>query len=104
MLEEYGIVGFMFFLGGFWAVFRLLLRARARLLDPPLGEARETSWYWTILAGLLAAVAMAFHSIGDFNLQVPATTWMLAALLAIPAAHAARGRGTGAAGHGAGER
>jgi len=36
------------------------------------------------VTGLLALIAMAFHSLGDFNLQMPATTWMLAALVSLP--------------------
>jgi hypothetical protein len=44
---------------------------------------------WPILAALLAAAAMAGHSIGDFNLQIPATTWVLAALVGLALARVA---------------
>jgi hypothetical protein len=36
-----------------------------------------------ILGGSLAGVAMVFHSFGDFNLQMPATVWLLAAVAAL---------------------
>jgi hypothetical protein len=40
------------------------------------------------VTGFLAFAAMAFHSLGDFNLQMPATTWLLAGLTALAlAAH-----------------
>jgi hypothetical protein len=29
---------------------------------------------------------MAFHSLGDFNLQMPATTWILAAIISVTVA------------------
>ena len=47
------------------------------------------------LTALLALVAMAFHSLGDFNLQMPATTWLFAALLALPLALVFRRDGDG---------
>ena len=37
-----------------------------------------------VLGGILAFVCMAFHSFGDFNLQIPATVWLLAVILAMP--------------------
>ena len=42
--------------------------------------------YAVPLAGLLALVAMVVHSFGDFNLQMPATGWVLAVMVAIPLA------------------
>ena len=39
--------------------------------------------YAVPLVGLLALVAMMVHSLGDFNLQMPATGWVLAAMVAI---------------------
>jgi len=43
-----------------------------------------------VLGGVLACVCMGFHSLGDFNLQIPATAWLLAAILAAPIAHMLR--------------
>jgi 4-amino-4-deoxy-L-arabinose transferase-like glycosyltransferase len=39
-------------------------------------------------AALPALLAMVFHSLGDFNLQMPATTWLLASLTALAMAGA----------------
>lgn len=84
LLEEYGLAGLALFLLPFSAV---VLHLRRRV--------REESWRWRhhgeapdggfayVLSGALALVAMAFHSLGDFNLQMPGTVWMLAALLGI---------------------
>lgn len=79
LLEEYGIVGFVLF-GAFMAAFVLFLSRGLRhgKADPLAGGA------------MLCLAAMAFHSLGDFNLQMPATTWMLAAILAVPSALVAR--------------
>jgi len=81
LLQEYGVVGLALLLVPAGLLFAALWRlardaAGGRLPRPPLHAAAVT--------GLLALVAMAFHSLGDFNLQIPATTWMLAALVALP--------------------
>ena len=34
-----------------------------------------------LLCALLALAAFAFHSLGDFNLQMPGTVWVLAAVI-----------------------
>lgn len=86
LLEEYGIVGFILFLGPALALFFMLLgrlsrESRNRLYedwDDVPGEAHDRH-----LTGLLAWIGMAFYSLGDFNLQMPATTWLFAALLAL---------------------
>ena len=83
LLEEYGIVGFILFLIPFMLWFNLLRKnlpdeeeISTRTEYPPLFTAS--------LAGILACVCMGFHSFGDFNLQMPATTWMLAAIIILP--------------------
>ena len=42
------------------------------------------------LPGVLAMAAMILHEAGDFNLQMPATGWMLGAILGLAAGEAAR--------------
>jgi O-antigen ligase len=83
LLEEYGIVGFVLFLipCGLW--FNLL---RKQLPDETEISSREKykPLYAASFAGLLACVCMGFHSLGDFNLQMPATVWLLAAIIALP--------------------
>ena len=86
LLEEYGVVGFVLFLVAAFALVALLLRdyaaqARAR---------RRADWsdgggedFCILLASLLIVVAIAFHSLGDFNLQIPGTNWMFAGILSI---------------------
>jgi O-antigen ligase len=88
LLEETGTLGLLLFLAPCLALLRVLLRAMRR---------ENTSWRlhgWqrtacgaapVVLAGCLAFWAMAFHSLGDFNLQMPATVWITAALLALAA-------------------
>ncbi len=79
LLEEYGLVGVILFL---WAVGRsgmALLRGWKRAAAD-LSRGVETS---VLPAALLAAAAMVLHSGGDFNLQIPATTWLLAAMMAL---------------------
>ena len=84
--EELGVIGLVLFLWPCWIVVRILFRHRRELCrgSPYERRAGGDSRYVYVMAGLLAIVAMAFHSLGDFNLQMPATTWMLAALIAIP--------------------
>jgi O-antigen ligase len=86
LLEEYGVVGFVLFLVAAFALMTLLLRdyaaqARAR---------RRADWsdgggedFCILLASLLIVVAIGFHSLGDFNLQIPGTNWMFAGILSI---------------------
>jgi len=69
LLEEYGGVGLFLFLLPVATLFIVLVRA--------------TEYSVPLLGGILAFLAMAFHSLGDFNLQMPGTTWMLAAILAL---------------------
>jgi O-antigen ligase len=95
LLEEYGAIGLILFLLATGAVGHLLLKGWQR----EAREQRRSEWsganhrdFALVLAAILAAAAMAFHSLGDFNLQIPATTWLLAALVAIPAALVSRER------------
>lgn len=90
LLEEYGIVGVVLFAGATGVGLGTLWAGRARALRRRKEEGAGTPHYWTLQAALFAAVALAFHSLGDFNLQMPATTWLLAALTAVPLAHVLR--------------
>ncbi len=83
LLEEYGLVGLILFLipAGLWFV--ILLRSLPRETGAH-HPTRHPPLFAAPLGGVLAAVAMAFHSLGDFNLQMPATVWLLAALLTLP--------------------
>jgi O-antigen ligase len=86
LLEEYGAVGVALFLLATGTTAGVLYRGwRRRARSGGDGSSRD----WPILAGLLAAAAMAGHSIGDFNLQIPATTWVLAALVGLALARVA---------------
>ncbi len=88
LLQEHGMIGLMLFLLGcagvmgvyFCAFLRTGQNWRKYELDylehPPSG-------YYMILAGFLSFGAMAFHSLGDFNLQMPGTVWMLAVLIGL---------------------
>ena len=73
LLEEYGLLGLLLFLPPAFILFYLLLKARS-------------THYATALGSLLSFVCMAFHSLGDFNLQMPATGWLFGTILAIPIA------------------
>lgn len=91
LLEEYGVVGFVLFLIGAGSVFGTLVRGNRRECDRWRRHRERQpgkSDHAVILGGLLVFVSMAFHSLGDFNLQMPATTWMFAAILSIALAAA----------------
>ena len=45
-----------------------------------------------VIGAVLAGAAMAFHSLGDFSLQMPATVWLLAAVVALALAEVVRRR------------
>jgi O-antigen ligase len=93
LLEEYGIVGLGLFLLALGGVGSVLWTGRRR----ELRERADVEWaathrvhYWTVLGAMLAGVAMGLHALVDFNLQMPATVWILAALVAVPVALTAR--------------
>lgn len=88
LLQEHGIVGFMLFLLGFAVVSGILWRSICYTSrDWSRHEITYTSappeGYASTLTAILAIGALAFHSLGDFNLQMPGTVWMLGALVGI---------------------
>jgi O-antigen ligase len=92
LLEEYGAVGLALFLlaaGTGAGVLYRGWRRYAEASESPAREAASDGKDWTILTALLATAAMAGHSIGDFNLQIPSTTWILAALVGLALAQVA---------------
>jgi O-antigen ligase len=89
LAEEYGIVGLLLLLLPAGSLAWLLLadlhreaRARRRVDWGEMGPGHHD----LTLTAIFALVCMAFHSLGDFNLQMPAMTWLFAALLALPLA------------------
>ena len=79
LLEEYGIVGFTLF-------FIFIVISSMKVMSSFYNIAEDVSstgaWHYGImLGGWLACIAMAFHSLGDFNLQIPATVWVLSAVI-----------------------
>ena len=92
LLEEYGLIGLALFLLGVTPGVVLLLRHARGTASP---SANGGGHLHLALGALLAAAAMAFHSLGDFNLQMPATVWLLAAVAALALAPLLRPPGTG---------
>jgi O-antigen ligase len=97
LLEEYGVVGVVLFLvamGGVVFPLGREWRRRVRAADEPAGPDRKRASDGLLIGALLALTALAAHSLGDFNLQIPATTWLLAGIvgLALAAARAERRR------------
>lgn len=77
-LEEYGIIGMTLFLLAIGTTVSGLYRRWRRWASLQAGSAACTpSLEWMIPGILLAGLAMAIHSLGDFNLQVPGTTWLM---------------------------
>ncbi len=86
-LEEYGLVGLALFLSAIgttgWTLYRQWRRwAFVHANTRPICPAYE----WVLPGLLLAALAMTIHSVGDFNLQIPATTWLLGILTGLAVA------------------
>ncbi len=83
LLEEYGVVGFLLFLGAIgtaiWAIFRRWKRWAYNLSLEKSTDIKPGA-AWLLPCILLAALAMAIHSFGDFNLQIPGTTWLIGIL------------------------
>ncbi|MFO7535974.1 MAG: O-antigen ligase family protein [Kiritimatiellia bacterium] len=94
LLEEYGIVGLVLFLVALFLVVRLFWRgirheeAVWRMADwtPPA----QPRFFGVMVAALLAVLVMSLHEVVDFNLQMPATGWVLGAILGLAAAESAR--------------
>ncbi len=89
LLQEYGAAGLILFLGAIAATLSLWVEALKR----EWRRQRAAAWraegrfeYAVVLAALLSGAVMAVHSVGDFNLQMPATVWLLGALTALAAA------------------
>jgi O-antigen ligase len=85
LLEEYGIVGLLLFympLGFLGWVFMRRSRRERVLWKQGGNRLKHATGFAYVLAGGLALLAMTFHSLGDFNLQMPGTVWMLALLVA----------------------
>lgn len=95
LLEEYGAIGFMLFaVPAAWclALLRRPLADEAARLEAGRAGGPGHTDRTMILAALLAAAAMGFHSLLDFNMQMPGTNWMVAALIAIALAAPAPAR------------
>jgi O-antigen ligase len=91
LLEEYGLAGLALFLLPVSIAFAVLRRGLVAVRpDRPAHRPAEDEpgRYAVMLGGMLAGIGMGFHSLGDFNLQIPATTWLLAAILAAALADA----------------
>ena len=86
-LEEYGLVGLLLLLTALTVLTVELLKCYGAELRKTADRCFSTTAQDAVpLAGLLALTAMAFHSLGDFNLQMPATVWLLAVLVSTPLA------------------
>jgi len=86
LLEEYGVVGALLFLVPFGFVcffFVSGIRREGRLWQRGGEMAGGEMQFVYLLSGVLALAAMGFHSLGDFNLQMPATVWVFAVILAL---------------------
>lgn len=92
LLEEYGAIGMSLFLLALGGPVLALIRARGRQVRRWREGApeREPGADRLVLAAGFALLAMAVHSIGDFNLQIPATTWLLGGIVGLGLAAAAR--------------
>jgi O-antigen ligase len=89
LLEEYGAIGFILFCLAAGAVYGLYYAARKLEKITWMEydwEPIDTGHYGWVLGASLAFVALCVHSLGDFNLQIPAIGWMFAVVLAVPAA------------------
>lgn len=78
LLEEYGAVGVVLFLLAVGMTGLALLRGWRLAAGSAIGP--EVA---VLPAALLSGAGMALHSVGDFNLQIPATTWLLAAIVGL---------------------
>ncbi len=84
LLQEFGIVGMLLFSLPLAALVRgLWCRIRREQVYWKQADRSGDGRFALVLCGWLALAAMAFHSLGDFNLQMPGTVWMLALLLGL---------------------
>lgn len=86
LLQTYGILGFLLFLVPFLALWFTLLKKYRHLsmVGKSMGKMPVFTGEWGYtFCGILVVLGMAFHSLGDFNLQMPGTVWMLAALIGV---------------------
>lgn len=86
LIEEYGTIGLLLFV----LPLATILIIHIRGLHHEAKRRKHRNWEPTgnekhgyILGGMLSACAMIFHSLGDFNLQMPATVWLLGAVISI---------------------
>ncbi len=95
LLEEYGVTGMALFLLATGTVTVVLLAVRRRQVRRWRDGAPEfePGADRLVLGILFALLAMAIHSIGDFNLQIPGTTWVMGGLAGMGLAAAARNAG-----------
>lgn len=91
LLEEYGIVGFLLFafpaIAAAW-LFHLACWRETRRRGKSRFLVTDGTRHAIVLGAFAAFAAMAFHSLGDFNLQMPATVWLFASVLSLGLFHA----------------
>lgn len=91
LLEEYGLIGLVLFLiaigTALWQLYQRWKRW-ARLFAHEETPYADSGLFWLLPGLLLAALAMVIHSMGDFNLQIPGTTWLLGILAGLTLAMA----------------
>ena len=82
LLEEYGGLGLILFLAAVGTAVRLIFRRWKRWAYNLSQDVSDSSSIpaWMLPGILLVALAFAIHSFGDFNLQIPGTTWLLGIL------------------------
>lgn len=88
LLQETGMIGLLLFLTGCvalgWTYWQGYRHTTIRWREDELSLMRQPiEGFHMITAGALSFGAMVFHSLGDFNLQMPGSVWLLAALLAL---------------------
>jgi O-antigen ligase len=81
LLEEYGALGVVLFLWATGMTGLALFRGWRRAASGVAGGADPDAA--VLPTALLAGAGLALHSAGDFNLQIPATTWVLGAMVAL---------------------
>lgn len=88
-LEEYGLIGAgLFLLAIGVAIAGLVRRWRRWASVQASGRESVPADEWIIPGMLLAALAMTVHSFGDFNLQIPGTTWLMGIMAGLAVAMA----------------